>query len=168
MAPETVGAASGPLRSMRTLPVPPLVAVLQALTFPAASVARNWTRVSPSAVTFTDDPVVGEVKAPPLKDVRYWMLATPDDASVALAVTGTEAALVQAPVAPETETAGATPSMRIVAAAVPAAGAQAETFPAASAARNCTRVSPSVLTDTLVPVAGALQVMPPSVLVRES
>src|SRR5262245_43529824 len=76
VAPETVGAAGGPVRSMRTLPVPPLVAVLHPLTLPAASVARNWTRVSPSAVTFTDEPVRGEVYAPPLKDVRYWTVET--------------------------------------------------------------------------------------------
>jgi len=153
---------------MRTLPAPPDVAVLQPLTLPAASVARNWTRVSPSDVTFTVAPVIGEVKAPPLKDVRCWTVATPDAASAALAATLTDAAAVQAPVAPEGVTVGATRSMRTVAAAVPAAGAHAEALPAASYARNCTSVSPSVLTDTLVPACGGLHVAPPSVLVRDS
>ena len=57
-------------------------------------------------------------------------------------------------------------SMRAVDAAPGEAGAHAERFPATSTDRNWARVSPCSLTITDAPAAAALQVAPPSVLVR--
>ena len=63
---------------------------------------------------------------------------------------------------------GAERSSRTVAAAVPAAGVQADGLAAASTLRNCTSVSPSAVTLTVAPGWAADQVAPPSVDVRLS
>ena len=46
---------------------------------------------------------------------------------------------------------------------MPDDGAHGETLPAPSTVRNWTSVSPAALTETLLPAAGAVQVVPPSV-----
>jgi len=63
---------------------------------------------------------------------------------------------------------GSVRSSRTVLAAVGLAGSHADALPALSTARNCTSVSPSAVTSTLVPVAGTDQLAPPSVEVRYS
>jgi hypothetical protein len=57
-------------------------------------------------------------------------------------------------------------SIRTVDPAVAVAGVHAEALPASSTERNWTRVSPSAVMVTDAPAAAALQVVPPSVLVR--
>jgi hypothetical protein len=59
-------------------------------------------------------------------------------------------------------------SRRTVLPASATAGAQPDVLPTASADRNCTIVSPSAMTATLGPDAGADQLVPPSVDVRYS
>jgi len=61
---------------------------------------------------------------------------------------------------------GAVRSIRTVFAAMAGLGAHAETLPSASAARNCTRVSPSAATVSDAPDDAADQVAPPLVEVR--
>ncbi|MFN8121540.1 MAG: hypothetical protein U0237_03830 [Thermoleophilia bacterium] len=96
------------------------------------------------------------------------MEATEDTPSVAPdALTVTEATLCQAGDPPLAVGAvGFVRSMRTVEPEVAEAGAQPLVLPAWSAVRNCTRVSPSAVTVAVLPAAGALQVVPPSVLVR--
>ena len=63
--------------------------------------------------------------------------------------------------------AGPLRSIRTVLVASGAAGAQAETLPATSTLRSCTRVSPSAVTDGGTrPAVGASHVTPPLVEVR--
>ncbi len=102
-----VPGAVGAVRSMRTLPPAPGVALLHAETLLALSVARNCTSVTPSSVTATEAPTAGVLQVDPSSvEVRCSTVATPEPGSSAAAVTVTEAALLQAPVAPETTTTG--------------------------------------------------------------
>ena len=131
--------AVGPVRSSRTLPPAPGVASVQAEVLVALSVARNWTRVVPSAVTSTVSPVAGAVHVEPSSvEVRYSTVATPDSGSSAVAVTVSEAALLQAPVAPDTTTTGGVASGGSPAAAPGAARATpARTSSATRTAPRC-------------------------------
>jgi len=102
-APGAVGA----VRSRRTLPAAPGVATVHGEVLVALSVARNCTRVVPSATTSTLSPTAGAVQvAPSSPEVRCSTVATPDSGSSAVADTVTDAALLQAPVAPDTHTSG--------------------------------------------------------------
>ena len=59
--------------SMRTVSFAPAEAGAQFETLPAASTERNWTSVSPLAVTLSTDPVRGVPQVmPPSVDSRYW------------------------------------------------------------------------------------------------
>ena len=71
LPPVTVGTFGGVL-SIRTVLPASAAAGAQAEKWPRVSCARNWTRVSPSAVTKTAAPSVGPDQAPPFVDVRYW------------------------------------------------------------------------------------------------
>jgi hypothetical protein len=69
--PVTVGSLGGP-RSMRIVAAGVPGAGSQAETLPAPSVPRIWTRVSPCAVSVSDEPGCAVVQvAPPSVDVRY-------------------------------------------------------------------------------------------------
>jgi hypothetical protein len=69
--PETVGAV-GAVRFSRTVFSAPFVAGAQSEVFPAVSTARNRTRVSPSAVMVSLDPVVAlDQVVPPSVEVSY-------------------------------------------------------------------------------------------------
>src|SRR3954470_10391555 len=85
------------------------------------------------------------------------------------AVTVADAAFLQTATPPVTVgSAGAVRSMRMGAAAVPAAGVQAPTAPEPSTARNCTSVSPSAETVRPAPPVAADHDVPPFVEVRYS
>ncbi len=154
----------GAVRSMRTLPSLPTVAGDQALALPAESVARNCTRVTPSALTSTDAPATGVDQLEPLSvEVRWSVAATAETASALVALTVIVAAFVQVPVAPEADTVGLPRSSRTVCDV-----AQAERLPTASTARKRTRVSPSAEMTVLAPACGAPHDDPPSVLAAHS
>ena len=123
-------------------------------------------RVSPSAVTGAVLPAVGLLQVvPPSVDVRHWYPAIPDSPSVAPPpLTATESTDCHASDPPVTVgTLGPVTSIRAVAAAVPPVGAQLESLPRVSTARNCTSVWPSAVIDTDEPEVGSDQVWPPSV-----
>ena len=70
--PVTTGAV-GAVRSMRTVSPLSATAGAQFDVNPAVSTARNWTRVSPSAVIVSVAPVETVLQVvPPSVDVRYW------------------------------------------------------------------------------------------------
>ncbi len=149
---------------MRAVPDAPKAPVL-----PALSSARNCTRVSPSAVTTTLAPAVAlDQVVPPSTEVRCSCDATPESVSPApLADRVMLATLCQAGEPPLAVGAvGSVRSMRAVEPAVAEEGVQADVLPAPSMLRYCTSVSPSAVMFTLEPVAGALQVVPPSSEVR--
>ena len=142
---------------------------VHAEAFPAASMLRNCTSVSPSAETTSDGPAEALPQVPPPSvDSRYSYPARPERASVDPdAVTVACAADFHAFEPPLTDGAdGAPRSTRAVAAAVPAAGAQAERRPETSTARNWTSVSPLAVTSTDPPAVAPDHDAPPSVDVR--
>ena len=70
--PLTAGVVGRP-RSMRAVAAAVPAAGAQAERSPETSTARNWTSVSPFAVTSTDAPAdAPDQDAPPSVDVRYW------------------------------------------------------------------------------------------------
>ena len=72
LPPLTVGPV-GAVRSMRAVEPAVAEAGVQAEVLPAPSTDRNWTRVSPSAVTFAELPLVAPVhEDPPSVEARYW------------------------------------------------------------------------------------------------
>ena len=142
---------------------------VHAEVFPATSTLRNCTSVSPSAETTSEGPAAALPHVvPPSVDSRYSYPASPERASVEPeAVTVVCATLFHAFEPPVTDGAvGSARSTRAVAAAVPAAGAQAECSPETSIARNWTSVSPFAVTSTDAPAVAPDQDAPPSVDVR--
>src|SRR5690348_11757610 len=76
--PLTMGAVGG-VPSMRTVSDARGVAGIHAPGFPATSTARNWTSVSPSSLTVSDDPVLGQTHVvPPSIEVRYSSCEKPE------------------------------------------------------------------------------------------
>ena len=133
---------------------------------PMPSMLRNCTRVTPSALTTTLPPLVGELHVAPLSvEVRYSCPVTPLPASLPpLPVTVTEATLCQTVDPPATVgMPGALRSMRTVLAAVAVAGVHADALPAPSMLRICTSVSPSPVTVAVAPFTALPQVEPPLV-----
>ena len=168
LPPVTVG-APGAVRSMRTVLVGPGLAGAQDEPLPRESTARNCTSVWPSEETVSDPPdVAADHVAPPSADVRYSYPANPAMASVdPEAETVADAMFCHASDPPVTVgAAGPLRSIRTVLVASGAAGAQAETLPAPSMLRSCTRVSPSAVTTADAPAVGASHVTPPLVDVR--
>ena len=137
--------------------------------FPATSMLRNCTSVSPSAETTSEVPPAALPHVvPPSVDSRCSYPASPERASVDPdAVRVVWATHFHAFEPPATEGAvGSARSMRAVAAAVPTAGAHAERSPETSTARNWTSVSPFAVTSTEAPAVAPDQDAPPSVDVR--
>src|SRR5215471_9312841 len=117
----------------------------------------------------TDGPETGALHvAPPLVDVRYSYPATPEPRSVDPdAESRIEGTLCHDDEPPLTLGAvGFVRSRRTVSDAPGLAGTHADVLPALSTDRNCTRVSPSALMVSALPLVGADQVVPPSVEVR--
>src|SRR5437588_1504446 len=169
--PENDAGSVGTVRSIRIVFVAPELAGVHAEVLPALSVVRNWTSVCPSAPTVRLDPALGADHVRPLSsDVRCSMPAKPEPpvSVLPLALTVTEATFCHVVEPPETVgAAGAVRSIRTVLPAPGTAGAQEEVNPATSTARNCTTVSPWAVIRAGLPVAGAPQVTPPSVDVRD-
>src|SRR6185503_3369708 len=150
--PATVG-SDGAVRSMRAVPC------TQVEALPAPSTARKRTRVSPSADTTAEAPVVGDDDqvVPPSVEVSYSMWARPEppasDEPEAPSVT--DATFCQAAELPlRLGAVGAVRSSRTVALT------QAEARPATSMARTRTSVSPSAVTARDGPADGADHVEP--------
>ncbi len=138
---------------------------------PAASVARNWMIVSPSAdgeavVPAPDTPH----DAPPSVDRRNSYDTTPESGSTAVLPLRTMlGTFCQASAPPEAAGEdGGVRSMRTVLAASGTDGAHADALPAWSTVRNWTALWPSAVIRPVVPDDGALQLVPPSVVVRNS
>src|SRR4051812_19640269 len=146
-------------------------AATHAVALPVLSLARNWTRVCPSADTVRAAPDDGADQVVPLSvDVRYSYPASPltgsDEPAAEMVI---EATFCQAALPPDT--AGATGAVRssfTVDDAVGAAGVHALFWPDASTERNCTIVVPSPLTGAEAPATAAVQVVPLSVERRYS
>src|SRR5438046_996505 len=160
--PEKVAGSPGMLRSMRTvLVVAPAVLGVQADASPALSVVRNWTSVCPSPLMARLVAAVAlDHVTPASVELRTSIAANPEPpvSLLPVALIVTEATFCHVVDPPETVGAvGAVRSRRTVFDAPATAGAQLDTKPAASTARNCTSVSPWALITAGLPLVAAPQ-----------
>ena len=128
--------------------------------FPAPSIDRNRTTVTPSLVTNTLAPSTGDVYGAPFVDVSLWYPTSPEP-PLSLdpdALSGSIDVFCQP--APALLTFGSVGLVRSIRAV---ATTQLLVLPDTSTARNRTSVSPSAVTDRDAPVDVDPQVAPPSV-----